>query len=58
MCRFKTKVVRHLVLQRFNIGREKLDHLAAFRADHMIMMLVIVMMLVVGFVVAKTNFTG
>src|SRR4051794_5618033 len=54
----KSEVVRHLVLQRLDIRREKLDHLAAFGADHVVVMLVIVMMLVIGLVVAKTHFAG
>ena len=58
MRRFETKLVRHLILQRLNICRKEFDHFAAFGADHMIVMIVIVMMLIVGFVVAKANLAG
>jgi hypothetical protein len=55
MCRLKTKVVRHLVLQGLDLGREKLYDLAALCADHVIMVGVIVMMFVIGPIVAKSD---
>lgn len=54
----KTKLVRHLILQVFDVARKELDDLAAMRADHVVVMLVIIMMLVVSFVVAESNFAG
>lgn len=58
MRRLKSQFVRHLVLHLFDGFRKELDHPTAFCADHMIVVLVIVMMLVVGLVVAKPHFTG
>ena len=57
MCRPKTEVACHLVLQRLYLGREEFDDFAAFGADHVIVMLVVVMMLVVGLVVAESHLT-
>jgi hypothetical protein len=57
MCRFKTEVVRHLVLQGFDLGRKKFDHSATFGADHMIVVLMIVMVFIVGLVVAESDLT-
>jgi len=55
MCRFKTKVVRHLILQGLDLRREKLYDLAALCTDHVIMVGVIVMMFVIGLIVAKSD---
>lgn len=55
MCRLKSKVVRHLVLKRFDLLGKEFDHLAAFGADHVIVMSVFEMMLVIGLVVAEPN---
>ena len=57
MCRPKTEVACHLVLQRLYLGREEFDHFAAFGADHVIVMLVVVMMLVVGLTVTEAHLT-
>lgn len=54
MGRAKAKLVRHLILQLFDVGRKELDYLTAMRADHMIVMFVIVVVLVVSLVVAKS----
>ena len=53
--RTKAKFARHLILQRFDIGREKFDHLAAFGTDHVIVVIVIVVVLIVSFVITKTH---
>jgi len=57
MRRAESKFVRHLVLKLLNVLREKLDHLSALGADHVIVMLMVVMMLVVGLVIAEPHFT-
>ncbi len=56
MCRFETKLFRHLVLQRLDVRRKELDHLSALGADHVVVVLVVVMVFVIGFVIAKTDF--
>ena len=58
MSRLKSEVVCHLVLEGLDLRRKKLDHLAAFRTDHMIVMGVIVMVFVIGLIVAKSYFAG
>jgi hypothetical protein len=58
MCRSETKVVRHLVLQGFDLRGKELDNLAALGTDHMIVMGVIIMMLVICLVVPKSYLTG
>ena len=57
MCRLKAKVARHLILQVLDVGRKKLDDLAALSTDHMVVVFVIVMMLVIGLVIAKSDLT-
>src|SRR2546425_6621929 len=49
---------RHRVLDRFEFSRKKLNDAAAFRADHVIVMLMLIVMFVVGATIAKANFTG
>src|SRR5205809_1110150 len=56
MRRTEPKFVRHLVLQRLDVRREELDHPTTFSADHMVVMLVVVVVLVIGLVVAETHF--
>ena len=56
MRRPEPKVYRHLILEIFYLGRKELDHSSALSADHVIVMLMIVMVLVVGLVVAKPDF--
>jgi hypothetical protein len=46
----------HLILERFQFGREKLDDLAALRTDHVIVMLMFVVVFVVRASVAKAHF--
>lgn len=58
MSRLEPELSRHLILQLLDVGREELDHLAAVRADHMVVMFVVVMMLVVSLVVAKPDLSG
>ena len=55
MCRFESKVARHLVLKRLDVCRKELDHLTAIGTDHVIVMLVVVMMFVVGLVIAEPD---
>src|SRR5687768_12835455 len=57
MRRLEFKLLCHLVLKVLDRRRKELDHLTALRADHMIMMLMIVMMLVIRFVIAEADFT-
>jgi hypothetical protein len=57
MRRLKAEFVRHFVLHLLDLRREKFDHLAALRADHVVVMLVIVMMLVIGLVVTESYLT-
>lgn len=47
----------HRVLYCFEFSGKKLDDAATFRADHVIVMLMFVVVLVVGDAVAKANFT-
>jgi hypothetical protein len=54
----ESEFVRHFVLHLLDVWGKELDHAAALRADHVIVMLVIEMMFVVGFVVAKPHFAG
>src|SRR5215204_3913873 len=56
MRRAESKFLRHLVLEIFDVRRKEFDHLTALGADHMIVMLVIVMMLVIGLVIAESHF--
>ena len=55
MCRAKSKAARHLILHFLYRRREKLDHPAAIRTDHVIVVLVIVVVLVIGLVVAESD---
>ena len=54
MGRLKTKVVRHLFLERLDLGRVELNNTSTIRTDHMIVVLVLEVMLVISLVVAKT----
>src|SRR5687768_11365005 len=54
----KFKLLRHLILKVLDRRRKELDHLTALRADHVIVMLMIVMMLVIRFVIAKADLAG
>src|SRR6266850_6501620 len=45
----------HCVLNRFEFSREEFDDLSAFRADHVVVMLVFIVVFVVRAAVAKTN---
>ena len=56
MSRLKTKVACHLVLQVLDLGREEFDHGPTLRADHVVVVLVIVVMLVIGLAVTKPHF--
>src|SRR3954451_18543112 len=58
MCRLKSEVVRHLVLQRLDLRRKELDHTPALGTDHVIVMVVIVVMFVVGLVIAEPYLAG
>src|SRR5687768_7745449 len=58
MRRTEFELLGHFVLQIFYCCREELDHLSTFRADHVIVMLMIVVMLVVGLVIAEPNLAG
>ena len=55
MCRLKSKVARHFVLQSLDIGGKELYHLSTIGTDHVVVMLVVVVMFVVGFVVAEPH---
>src|SRR5260370_31294523 len=48
----------HLVLNSFQLRRVELDDLSASRADHVIVMLVLVIMLVMGTAIAESRFAG
>ena len=54
----KPKTLGRFILHRFDLSRKKLDNHAAFSADHMIVMLVIVVMFVVGLVITKSDLAG
>lgn len=56
MGRQKSELLGHLVLKRFDSLGEKLDDQSATRANHMVVMFVIVVMLEIRLVVAKANF--
>src|SRR5687768_6830686 len=58
MRRTESKFVRHFILQIFNVSREELDHLSALGTDHVIVMLMIVVVLVISLVIAKSNLAG
>ena len=58
MGRLKSKVVRHLVLQGFDLSGVKFDDPTAVGADHMIVMLVIEVVLVICLIVAESNFAS
>lgn len=52
------EMVCHLILQSLDLGRVELDHTAAVSADHVVVMLMVIVMFVIGLVVAKTDLTG
>lgn len=56
MRRAEAEFVRHFVLHFFDLFREKFNNMPAFRADHVVMMFVIIMMLVICPVIAEPNF--
>src|SRR5687768_9700474 len=58
MRRAKAEFVRHLVLQLLDVLGKKLDHLSALSANHVIVMLVVVVMFVIGLAVAKPHLTS
>ena len=51
----ESKFARHFVLKGLNIRREKLYHLTALSTDHVIVVFVIIMVLVIRAIVAKSN---
>ena len=53
----KLMLGRHRVLDRFEFRREELDDLAAFRTDHVIVMLMFVVVFVVRASIAEAYFT-
>ena len=53
----KLMLGRHRVLDGFEFRREELDDLAAFRTDHVIVMLMFVVVFVVRASVAEAHFT-
>lgn len=55
---FEPETTCHLILHLFNAGRKELDDFSALRADHVIVMFVVVMVLVIRFAVAKANLAG
>lgn len=57
MRQFEIMFGSNFFLHRFKLFGIKLDDLAAFGADHVIVMFVIIVMLVIGFAVAETHFT-
>lgn len=58
MCWLKSEVARHLVLEIFDLRTKELDDPSALKADHMVMMFVIVMVLVVCSVVPESHLAG
>ena len=56
MRRLKAEIASHLILKIFDCGRKKLDHFSTMRTDHMIVVLMVVMVLVIGPVVAESDF--
>lgn len=58
MRRVKAEFVGHFILHRFDRLRKELDHLSALGADHMVVMIVIVMVFVICLVVAEPNLPG
>lgn len=55
MRRRKLQISGNLVLQRLDLCGEELDHLAAFSADHVVMVIVIEMVFKIGLVITKSN---
>ena len=53
---FKAVLLGHGVLKSFKFSRKELDDLAALGADHVIVVLMFVVVLVVRASIAKTNF--
>lgn len=58
MRRLEPKVGSHLILKLFYVGRHELDHRSALGADHVIVMIMVVVVFVVGLAVAKADLTG
>src|SRR4029079_14568758 len=58
MGRQKCEVVCHLVLHGLDLGRKEFAHTPAVRADYVVMMFMIEMMLVIGLVVAEAAFAS
>src|SRR5260370_26370551 len=56
--KLKSVLGGHLVLNSFQLRRVELDDLSASRADHVIVMLVLVIMLVMGAAIAESRFAG
>lgn len=54
--RLKPVLCGHCVLNRLELGGKKLDDLSTFGADHVVVVLMLVVMLIVGATVAKANF--
>ena len=55
MRKLESEFVCHLFLQGLDLCRNKFDHLAAFSAYHMIVMLMLKVMLIVRLVIPKTD---
>lgn len=55
MGRLEPKVAGHLILHLFDLGRKELNYLTAFRTDHVIVMLVVVVVLVISFAISETD---
>lgn len=53
---FEPVFCRHRILYGFEFGGKEFNDLAALRADHVIVMLVFVVVLVMGATIAETNF--
>jgi len=58
MRKLETVLLGDAVLKFLDLLRKKFNHLTARSTDQMVMMFVVVMVLVIGLVVAKTNFSS
>lgn len=58
MRRDEPELLRHFVLKHLDRFRKKLDDPAALSADHVIMMVVVVVVFEIGLVVAKSDLPG
>src|SRR5258707_4754766 len=56
--KLKSVLSRHLILNSFQLRRVELDDLSADRADHVIVMLVLVIVLVMPAAIAESRFAG